>query len=120
MPKFFLLFAAAFLAYAVGWVGAYFIFRGVVGEWIGSLVGSVLMGLVFAAGFGVLRSKFSLSVVIFVANSLGYFIGSALNDSFRGPAGMLLWGLVYGVCLGAGLGAVLHFAQVQDVASESR
>jgi hypothetical protein len=119
MPKFFLLFAAAFFAYAAGWVGAYFVFAGVIGEWLGSLAGSLLLGLVLSAGFGVLRSKFSLSAVIFVANSLGYFVGSALNDSFRGTAGMLLWGLIYGLCLGAGLGAVLHLAQVQDAASES-
>ncbi len=113
MPRFYLLFAAAFFAYAVGWVGAYFILRGVAGEWIGSLAGSLLMGLVLAAGFGVARSAFSLSAMLFVANSLGYFLGSAVNDSLGGKAGMLLWGLIFGLCLGAGLGAVLHFAQVR-------
>jgi len=113
MPKFYLLFAAAFFAYAAGWVVAYFVLGRVVGEWIGSLVGSLLMGLVLAAGFGVSRSAFSLSAVLFVANSLGYFVGSAVNDSIEGRAGMLLWGLIYGLCLGSGLGAVLHFAQVR-------
>jgi len=115
MPRFYLLFAAAFFAYAAGWVGAYFVLRGVVGEWIGSLAGSLLMGLVLAGGFGVTRSKFSLSAILFVANSLGYFLGSALNDSIGGKPGMLLWGLIYGLCLGAGLGAVLHFAQIREV-----
>lgn len=113
MPKFYLLFAAAFFAYAAGWVGAYFVLRGVVGEWMGSLAGSLLMGLVLAAGFGVARSTLSLSAILFVANSIGYFLGSALNDSLGGRAGMLLWGLMYGLCLGAGLGAVLHFAQAR-------
>jgi hypothetical protein len=114
MPRFYLLFAAAFFAYAAGWVSAYFVLRGVVGEWIGSLVGSLLMGLVFAAGFGVRSSAYTLSAILFVANSLGYFVGSAVNDSIEGKAGMLLWGLIYGLCLGAGLGAVLHFAQARS------
>ncbi len=113
MPKFYLLFAAAFFAYAAGWVGAYFLLRGVAGEWIGSLLGSLLMGLVLAAGFGVKHSAWKLSTILFVANSLGYFLGSAVNDSLRSRAGMLLWGLMYGLCLGAGLGAVLHFAQAR-------
>ncbi len=112
-PRFYLLFSAAFFAYAAGWVSAYFVLRGVVGEWIGSLAGSLLMGFVFAAGFGVARSAFNLSAILFVANSLGYFLGSTANDSIGGRAGMLLWGLIYGLCLGAGLGAVLHFAQAR-------
>lgn len=114
MPRFYLLFAAAFFAYAAGWVSAYFVLGGVVGEWIGSLAGSLLMGLVLAAGFGVARSALNLSAILFVANSLGYFLGSAVNDSIGGRAGMLLWGLIYGLCLGAGLGAVLHFAQARS------
>jgi hypothetical protein len=110
--KFYLLFGAAFFAYAVGWVLAYFMLSGgAAGEWVGSLAGSVLMGLVFAAGFGVLRTAPLLCVILLVANSAGYFLGSALNDSIGGRAGMLLWGAAYGLCLGAGLGAALHVAQ---------
>lgn len=110
--KFYLLFGAAFFAYAVGWVSAYFMLSGsAAGEWVGSLAGSVLMGLVFAAGFGVLRTAPVLSVILLVANSGGYFLGSALNDSVGGRPGMLLWGAAYGLFLGAGLGAVLHVAQ---------
>ncbi|MFN2512975.1 MAG: glycoside hydrolase family 97 catalytic domain-containing protein [Pyrinomonadaceae bacterium] len=119
MPKFFLLFAAAFFAYAAGWVVAYFFLGPVMGEWIGSLAASLLMGLVFAAGFGVTDSVYRLSAILFVANSLGYFVGSAVNDSLEGRAGMLLWGLIYGLCLGAGIGAVLHLAQVRSVAVAS-
>jgi len=113
LPKFYLLFGLAFFAYAVGWTAAYFVLRGAMGEWIGSLVGSLLMGSVFAVGFGVARSAWTLSAVLFVANSIGYFLGSALNDAIGGPAGMLLWGTAYGVFLGAGLGAVLHLAQTK-------
>lgn len=113
LPKFYLLFGLAFFVYAVGWIGAYFALRGAVGEWVGSLVGSLLMGSVFAIGFGVARSSLSLAAVLFAANSVGYFLGSALNDSVGGSAGMLLWGTAYGLFLGAGLGAVLHIAQTR-------
>ena len=69
------------------------------------------MAVVFAAGFGALRSILKLSALLFVTNSVGYFLGSALNDSLTGRSGMLLWGVVYGLFLGAGIGAVIHFAQ---------
>lgn len=113
LPKFYLLFGLAFFAYAVGWTCAYFVLRSAVGEWIGSLAGSLLMAAVFAIGFGVARSALSLAAVLFVANSSGYFIGSALNNAIGGTVGMLLWGTAYGLCLGAGLGAVLYLAQTR-------
>lgn len=116
LPKFYLLFGLAFFAYAAGWICAYFALRGAPGEWVGSLAGSFLMGLVFAIGFGVTRSALSFSAVLFVTNSVGYFLGSALNNAVAGSMGMLLWGTVYGVCLGAGLGAVIHLAQTRRTA----
>ncbi len=111
LPRFYLLFGAAFFAYAAGWVGAYFLLRSPAGEWVGSLAGSLLMGLVLAAGFGAARKALRLSAVLFTANSAGYFLGSAINGAVGGSTGMLLWGAVYGLGLGAGLGAVLHLAQ---------
>ena len=116
-PRFYLLFGLAFFAYAAGWVGAYFTLRGATGEWVGSLAGSILMGCVFALGFGAPRSALKLSAVLFVANSVGYFLGSALNDAVGGREGMLLWGVAYGLSLGAGLGAALHLAQARRAIS---
>ena len=71
------------------------------------------MALVFAAGFRRVNATPKFALILFVANSLGYFLGSALNDSVRGTAGMLLWGVAYGLFLGAGIGAVLHYSQVE-------
>ena len=110
-PRFFLTFGLAFLAYAAGWTGAYFILRGAVGEWCGSLAGSVLMALVLAAGFRAWQSLLILCTLLFVSNSIGYFLGSALNTSVGGRTGMMLWGVIYGLFLGAGIGAALHHVQ---------
>jgi hypothetical protein len=109
--RFYLLFGAAFLFYAVGWTGAYFTLRGKAGEWAASLAGSILMGLVFAFGFGALRAAVKLIAVLFVGNSAGYFLGDALNRALGGRVGMLLWGAAYGLFLGSALGATLYFAQ---------
>ena len=111
LPKFYLLYGLAFFMYAVGWVAAYFTLRGTAGEWVGSLAGSILMALVFAAGFKKVNATPKFALILFLANSLGYFLGSALNNSVAGPTGMLLWGIAYGLFLGAGIGAVLHFSQ---------
>lgn len=114
--RFFGLFGLAFFLYSVGWVAAYFAKPGPLGEWLGSLVGSLVMGQVFVIGFKVRKAPFRLALILFLANSAGYFAGSILNDAFPRPTGMLLWGGLYGVCLGAGLGAVLHLAPKQAAA----
>lgn len=113
LPKFYLLFGLAFLVYAVGWTGAYFSIRGKLGEWAGSVAGSLLMGSVLAAGFGALHLVVKLATILFITNSAGYFLGSAVNMLAGGNTGMLLWGSIYGVCLGSGLGAAIYLAQTQ-------
>ncbi len=112
LPKFYLLFGAAFFAYAVGWTASYFILRDPAGEWVGSLLGSFLLTSVLLLGFGRLRLLLRLGLIVFVLNSLGYFLGSALNDYFGGRPGMLLWGVSYGLFLGAGISFVLHSSQI--------
>ena len=114
LPRFYLLFGLAFFAYAAGWVIAYFTLRGTAGEVAGSVVGSVLMAIVFAAGFRSLRSTVKLSAVLFVSNFLGYFFGAAIFDSLRSQTGMLLFGVVYGLLFGAGIGAVLQMVQQEQ------
>lgn len=111
LPKFYLLWAVAFFAYAAVWMIAYFKLGRTMGEAIGSLVGSIFMVLVLAAGFRSLNSTVKLSALLFVSNCLGYFSGAALFDSLSAPTGMLLFGVVYGLFFGAGIGAVLQIVQ---------
>ena len=109
--RFQLLFGLAFLLYAIGWIGSYFTLRGVAGEWLGSLVGSILMALIITMTFGVTKTFFTQTAVLFIANSAGYFLGGLIDYSIRGKTGMLLWGVIYGLCLGAGLGLSIFLAQ---------
>ena len=109
--NFYLLWAVAFLAYAAAWMLAYFVLGRTVGEFVGSLAGSVLMAVVLAAGFGASRAILKLSAVLFVANALGYFLGAALLESYPNQAGMLLFGVAYGLFFGAGIGAALQMVQ---------
>jgi hypothetical protein len=120
LPKFYLLWSFAFLAYAAAWVIAYFTLRNAAGEWVGALAGSILMAVVFALGFGSLSATLKLSAVLFVSNSLGYFIGSALNNAFTGASGMLLWGVAYGLFFGAGIGAALNLVQQKQISPGTR
>lgn len=119
LPTFYLLYGLAFFVYAAGWIAAYYSLRGLLGEWVGSLTGSILMALVFALGFKATHSTSKFSAILFVTNSIGYFLGSAVNGYVAGKGGMLLWGVIYGLCLGAGIGIVLYFALKQNPTSSS-
>jgi len=118
MLRFYALFGTAFFVYGISWMEAYFTLPNTIGEWIGSLAGSVSMALVFAAGFKALRSALVLSAVLFVANSVGYFGGLIFYSPLGEITGMLVWGAFYGLCLGAGLGAVLYIVQKSKRATE--
>ena len=109
--RFCLLFAGAFISYAVAWCAAYFVLRGAMGEWCGSLLGAILMAAVFAVGFGKTRHLMQFSLLLFVFHSLGYFLGSLSNNALGGQSGMLSWGVFYGLFFGAGIGALLHKTQ---------
>lgn len=109
--RFQLLFGLAFFLYAIGWIGSYFTLRGVAGEWVGSVAGSILMALVIALAFNVIKSFLAIAAILFVANSAGYFLGGIFFYSMQGKTGMILWGLFYGLFLGAGIGLAVFLAQ---------
>ena len=109
--RFYPLFSLAFFLYAAGWVAAYFPLRNVRGEWLGSLVGTLLIAVVFAWGFGAWRVWPKMALALFVGHSAGYFLGSFIYSSIGGRTGMLLWGASYGWLFGMGLGYAIYAAQ---------
>ena len=111
LPKFYLLWALAFFAYAGAWMIGYFSLGRASGELLGAVVGSILMAVVLAIGFRALGSIAKLAAAILVGNLFGYYLGAALFDNLSAPTGMLLFGVVYGVFFGAGIGGALQLAQ---------
>jgi hypothetical protein len=109
--RFYPLFSLAFFLYAAGWVAAYFPLRDARGEWLGSLAGTLLIAVVFAWGFGAWRALPKMAIALFASHSAGYFLGSFLNSSIGGRAGMMLWGASYGWLFGLGLGYAIYAAQ---------
>lgn len=111
--KFYGIFAAAFLLYAVGWTAVWFPLRNRAGEWLASLTGTILMALVFLRAFAAWPKSFDVMTTLFLTHSLGYFVGGFLYASIGGKPGMLLWGLAYGLGFGAGIGRALFLCQIQ-------
>lgn len=108
---FYRLFGAAFFCYAAGWVIAYLALRNLLGELLGSIAGSCLLALVLAAAFKVGNSLPKLIPVLFLASSVGYFLGRLLHVAISGTVGMILFGAAYGLGFGAGLGYALFLVQ---------
>jgi len=130
LGRFYILFFAAFGAYALLWSLSWFVLRGRAGEWIGSLAGTAAMGFILANAFDWGWGRWRTIGVLFVTHSAGYFLGSFLFDfcrsepgaallggvidrSGRSTVGKLLWGAAYGLGLGAGLGNALYICQTR-------
>lgn len=128
LGRFYGLFALAFGAYALWWSLSWFVLKGRAGEWAGSLLGCIALGLVLSWGFAARRGRLRIIAVLFVLHTAGYFLGSVLFEFCRGPSGAeffgdslsnagraalakFLWGAAYGAGLGAGLGYALFECQ---------
>jgi hypothetical protein len=116
LARFSAIFTTAFVAYALAWCAAWFGAKGRSGEWLGSLAGSIAFCAVLAAWFKSWRAFLISSLVLFVANSIGYFAGSWSYSALRSEhatVAKLAWGFFHGLGMGAGLG--FAFYQVQRV-----
>ncbi|PYV37672.1 MAG: hypothetical protein DMG06_27465 [Acidobacteria bacterium] len=111
LVRFYLLFGLAFFCYAASWVIAYLTLRSLIGELLGSLVGTGLMALILAGAFGAKKALTRMMPALLVANSAGYFLGRVVHEAIGGKLGMILFGACYGLGFGTGLGYALFLAQ---------
>jgi hypothetical protein len=103
--------AGAFAAYALVWTICWLRIGGRSAEWLGSFLGNVTMGVIFAAAFGALSQALRLTVVLVITNAAGYFLGGWLHSQTVAPLSMFLWGAAYGFLWGGGIGYALHLCQ---------
>jgi hypothetical protein len=131
--RFYQIFMPAFLAYAILWCAAWFSLRFGRGEWLGSLLGSLVFVTATGRGLGNYGGFLRASIVVFVCHSAGYFLGGQLMHWINGPTSAALftglskpqlsamaklsWGLLYGLGFGAGIGYVFWtFQREQSLA----
>jgi hypothetical protein len=128
LPRFYKLFGLSFALYSAAWVAGWMGLHGHRGSLVGLFAGTALLGGVVAWAFDERRAAPAAILALFVLNTIGYYAGgwvegkvAKLPDlSLAGlvvekPApltlAMLLWGVCYGIGLGAGLGLAFHFCQ---------
>jgi hypothetical protein len=112
--RFYALFSVAFTLYSIGWIAGWMVLRGHTGSLVGLLAGTALMGLVFCLAFRAMESLPVVVAVLFLANSAGYFLGGVVEGlvyPHLPTLAMLLWGVFYGLGLGAGLGLAFFTCQ---------
>lgn len=117
--RFYALFTPAFVTYAIVWVVCWRELRGELGQQagiVGLLGGTAVMGIILVFAFGAYRQLLPVILSLFLLNTAGYCAGEWLEGIFAWDlrlAGMLSWGLCYGLGFGAGLGLAFHFCQTR-------
>lgn len=117
--RFYKVFVPAFVAYAAAWCAAWAALKFGLGEWLGSAAGSAAFAGVAGIQLGNRRAIPKAATVLFVGHSIGYFIGGPIfygMKSTHPQIGMLLWGLLYGLGFGAGIGYVFFTGRAAPVA----
>lgn len=108
--RFLVIYAAAFLAYALCWCLGWFVIRDRAGEWAGSFTGSLAFCVVLAGFFRNWRTLPLNTLALFVGHSVGYFLGGAAYERIA-VLPQLAWGLFYGLGTGIGIGFAFYRAQ---------
>lgn len=116
LSRFYKLFSLSFIAYAIGWIALWMLFRDQAGTIAGGLAGTAAMGAILSLAFGAPRAMPAVIVALFVLNTLGYFVGERIALKLiidHRFVAVILWALFYGLGFGAGLGVAFHSCQSQ-------
>ena len=116
LPRFCKLFTLAFTAYVIAWAAFWMWLRSDVGEVAGLLGGTAAMGAILAFAFDARRAVVKIIAALFVLNTAGYRAGGWFEGKLaidHRLAAIMLWGICYGICFGAGLGLAFHFCQTR-------
>lgn len=114
--RFSIIFALAFLAYAIIWCIFWFGLKGKYNaDLFGSAFGIAALTLILqrVVGRGTPQVFLSNCGVVFMLHTLGYYLGGEAYSLVGGSIGRLLWGVGYGLGFGAGLGYLLYKCQTQ-------
>ena len=134
LSRFYKLFGSTFAAYAVLWIVGWMSLRGHPGSLAGLFAGTAVMGWMLARAFDARDATLKVIAILFVLNSLGYFVGGCVEAGVMGMKELtffgttvpksthmrtakLLWGLFYGIGFGAGLGWAFHLCQTRTRAA---
>ena len=135
--RFCILFAIAFIAYSALWCLAWFMLRAPMPKMpiltpariaglIGALLGVIAMNAVLCAGFRNWRPFVKATLILFISNAAGYFLGDAvftwllfsenaaslqITSGTRALLAMLGWGFFYGLGFGYGISDTLYRLQ---------
>ncbi len=116
LPRFCGLFLPAFICYALAWSLAWFVIKGLPGEWTGSAAGSLCFAFIAWRSLGRPQGFWLAALMLFVLHSAGYFAGrlwmyGILDHGIEGwtkprvaMAAKLGWGVFHGLGFGAGIG----------------
>jgi hypothetical protein len=111
ISRFYGFFTVAFLIYSCVWMVSYFLFKGLIGEVIGTLAGGLILGMLFLAGFDVRKAAAGVVFTVLLGSTTGYFLGRFVWVSIPGTTGMVGWGVVYGLCFGMALSFAVYLSQ---------
>ncbi|MEW5978898.1 MAG: hypothetical protein AB1898_24150 [Acidobacteriota bacterium] len=116
----YVLFSTSFLLYSAAWVSLYFAVGGITGEILGAVLGPALMAVGLHWTIKNWMALPRTMLVLWGFHGAGYFLGRPLLALPGGQIGMISWGLLYGLCLGAGMGLALFIGQNTDNGREKR
>lgn len=109
--RFFATYTIGFLGYAICWCVFWMLLHNKTGEWIGSLVGLLVMTFAFRLGIKRPQKLLLPFFLLFLFHSIGYFAGEQIHLALRHSHTTLArlgWGFAHGLGFAIGLTALLN------------